>query len=218
VTPLPPLIERAIELAAEWHEGTYRKSRWRAAPFEPPPEVILDVPVMAHVTAVAMAVQRAGWPDRVVAAAFLHDVLEDRNRFGDAMPREKLVAEVGVEVADLVAVVSEPKRDADGRPLPWRSRKDAYLSQLRAGPDEAAAVSLADKIHNAWTMNESLGAGVPIFAAAPGRRALSAGPDQQAWFLRAVLDSAGRRRDDRLAGLRSQLETEIARFERAAGL
>ena len=211
--PLEPLVERAIELAAEWHEGTYRKNRWRAAPFEPPPEVVLDVPVMVHVTAVAFAVERAGWPDEVVAAAFLHDVLEDRNRFGDAMPRTMLSAEVGETVAALVDVVTEPKRDEAGNPLPWRRRKEAYLGQLADGPDEASAVSLADKLHNAWTMNESLRAGVDLFTPAPGRRALSEGPDAQVWFFRSVLRVASSRADPRLAGLRSQLEREVARFE-----
>jgi (p)ppGpp synthase/HD superfamily hydrolase len=211
--PLEPLVERAIELAAEWHEGTYRKSRWRAAPFEPPPEVVLDVPVMAHVTAVAFAVARAGWPDEVVAAAFLHDVLEDRNRFGDAMPRAMLSAEVGEAVAALVDVVTEPKRDDAGSPLPWRRRKEAYLGQLEEGPDEASAISLADKLHNAWTMNESLRAGVDLFTAAPGRRALSEGPAAQVWFFRSVLTVTSARADPRLVGLRTQLEREVSRFE-----
>jgi (p)ppGpp synthase/HD superfamily hydrolase len=214
--PLPEIIERAVELAAEWHEGTYRKSRWRQAPFEPPPEVVLQVPVMAHVTAVALAVQRTGWPDHVVAAAFLHDVLEDRNRFGDAMPRDMLVAEVGEEVAALVEVVSEPRRDAAGRPLPWRMRKDSYLAQLQRGPAEATAISLADKIHNAWTMNESLAAGVDIFEDAPGRRALSEGPAAQLWFFRSVLGATDRP-DPRMAALRIQLEQQVARFEQLIG-
>ncbi len=215
--PLPALLERAIELAAEWHEGTYRKGRWRSEPFDPPPEVLLRVPVMAHVTAVALAVQRAGWPDEAVAAAFLHDVLEDRNRFGDAMPREMLTAEVGEAVARLVDVVSEPKRDAAGVPLRWRDRKDAYLVQIEQGPDEAVAISLADKLHNAWTMNESMAAGVDLFTDAPGRRALSEGPTAQVWFFRSVLAVTSVREDRRLAPLRAQLGQEVARFEVLVG-
>jgi hypothetical protein len=169
---------------------------------------------MAHVTTVAMTVQRAGWPDEAVAAAFLHDVLEDRNRFGDAMPRDMLIAEVGEHVAALVAVVSEPKRDAHGKPLSWRPRKDAYLRQIEAGPDDAVAISLADKLHNAWTMNESLAAGVDLFTDTPDRRALSEGPEAQVWFFRAVMSATSSRSDPRLAGLRTQLEAEVSRFER----
>jgi (p)ppGpp synthase/HD superfamily hydrolase len=209
-----PLIERAIELSAEWHEGTYRKSRWRDEPFEPPPDVLLHIPVMAHVTAVAFTVQRAGWEDEVVAAAFLHDVLEDGNRFRQGMPAGQLAALVGEDVTALVAAVTEPKRDAAGNPLPWRVRKDAYLEALAAGPPGAAAISLADKLHNAWTMNESFAAGIDVFTAAPGRRALSAGPERQRWFFHAVLAATRRHDDPRLAPMRARLEEEVARFER----
>ncbi len=220
--PFSPLVERAVELAAEWHEGTYRKGRWRPAPFAPPPEVeaavALQIPVMAHVTAVALAVQRAGWDDTTVAAAFLHDALEDRNRWGVGLTREALEAEVGPAVVRLVEVVTEPKRGADGHLLPWRPRKETYVAQLAAGPPEAAAISLADKLHNAWTMAEALAAGVDIFADAPGRRALTAGPAEQAWFLRAVRAATAHHPDPRLDALRAQLGEEVVRFERAAGL
>ena len=67
-------------------------------------------------------------------------------------------------------------------------------------------------------MAEALAAGVDIFADAPGRRALSAGPAEQAWFLRAVLAATARHADLRLGALRAQLDAEVARFERAAGL
>jgi hypothetical protein len=219
--PFSPLVERAVELAAEWHEGTYRKSRWRPAPFEPPRdasdgsvESALQIPVMAHVTSVALAVQRAGWGDEAVAAAFLHDVLEDRNRFGGALPRERLAAEVGEAVARLVEVVTEPKRDAAGAPLPWRARKAAYVAQVAAGPPEAAAVSLADKLHNAWTMNEALRAGIDIYTSEGSRRGLSAGPEAQLWFFHAVSQAVSNHADPRLCPLRVQLSAEVERFAR----
>jgi (p)ppGpp synthase/HD superfamily hydrolase len=214
-TLFSPLIERAIELSAEWHDQTYRKSRWRNEPFEPPPNVVLHVPMMAHVTAVALTVQRAGWEDEVVAAAFLHDVLEDANRFRQGMLPEQLAALVGEDVVALVAAVTEPKRDDAGNPLPWRVRKEAYLAALAAGPPGAAAISLADKLHNAWTMCEGLAASVDIFSPTPYRRALSAGPEAQRWFLRAVLDVTCRHADPRLEPMRARLDEEIARFEQA---
>jgi hypothetical protein len=212
-----PLVERAIELSAEWHDQTYRKSRWREEPFEPPPAVVLHVPMMAHVTAVALTVQRAGWEDAVVAAAFLHDVLEDVNRFQHGMPPARLAALVGEEVVALVAAVTEPKKDDAGRPLPWRVRKEAYLASLAAGPPGASAISLADKLHNAWTMAESLAAGIDVFTPGPHRRALSAGPEAQRWFFRAVLDTTRRHDDPRLEPMRARLDEEIVRFEQLTG-
>ena len=35
-----PLVEQAIELAAQWHDSTYRKSRWRDPAFDLPEEAV----------------------------------------------------------------------------------------------------------------------------------------------------------------------------------
>ncbi|MEP0549158.1 MAG: HD domain-containing protein [Rhodothermales bacterium] len=215
MTPLfSPLVERAIELAAEWHDRTYRKSRWRAHPFDPPPEVALRIPVMAHLTAVALTVQRAGWDDETVAAAFLHDALEDGNQFRHTLTFERLADLVGEGVAERVLGVTEPQRGPDGKHLPWRVRKDAYVETLRAATPEVAAISLADKLHNAWTMNQGIQSGVNIFADGPTNRKLSAGPDEQRWFFRTVLDTSEAFIDPRLDPMRERLRQEIERFER----
>ena len=216
MTLFSPLVEHAIETAAEWHDGTYRKGRWTDSCIDGALEVG-RVPTMAHVTTVALTVQRAGWGDAAVAAAFLHDALEDANRHRESMPRATLVARVGEEVVRIVEAVSEPKRDADGEPLPWRRRKNVYLERLAAGPLEAAAVSLADKLHNAYAMASSLEAGIDIFCDGPGRRGLSAGAEDQLWFFRSVHEVSRGHHDDRLAPMRSRLEAEVRRFEDAAG-
>ncbi len=213
-----PLVERAIEVAAEWHDGTYRKGRWSDPCVRDPGGTPSRVPAMAHVTAVAMTVQRAGWGDDAVAAAFLHDALEDANRHGDALARATLVGLVGETVTRIVEAVSEPKRDADGDWLPWRVRKEAYLATLAAGPVEAVAVSLADKLHNAFSMASSLECGIDIFTSAPGRRGLSAGPEDQRWFFEAVLAESRSADDARLVPMRARVRDEIDRFTRAAGL
>lgn len=217
MTPLfSSLIERAIELAAEWHDQTYRKSRWREHPFEPPAESVLRIPVMAHLTAVAMTVQRAGWDDETVAAAFLHDVLEDDNRFEHTMTVRSLAILVGENVAERVQGVTEPKRDPDGSFLPWRVRKEAYIDTLRGASAEAVAISLADKLHNVWTMNQALQEGIDIFSDDPPRRGLSAGPAEQLWFFRAVLDASDAHDDPRLEPMRERLREEVERFTRLA--
>ena len=216
--PFSPLIERAIELAAEWHDGTYRKSRWRDAAFEVPEGERLRVPVMAHVTAVAMTVQRAGWDEATVAAAFLHDAVEDANRFGGALRRDVLAERLGENVAARVMDVTEAKRDADGRPRKWKERKEGYVAHLETAPPESAAISLADKLHNLWTINEGLRRGLDVFTSEPGRRGLSAGPEEQIWFHRAVLDATRHHADARLDGLRERLAEEVRRFEKLAGI
>ena len=209
-----PLVERAIELSAEWHDQTYRKSRWREYVYDPPPETALQIPVMAHVTAVALMVQRAGWDDATVAAAFLHDVIEDRNRFRDTLTVERLTALMGEAVVQRVLAVTEPKHDAHGAALPWRVRKDAYLAGLRGATPEAAAISLADKLHNAWTMNQALEAGLDIFTDGPAHRGLTAGPAEQLWFFESVLAASASHDDPRLEPMRARLIEEVTRFER----
>ena len=213
-----PLVERAVGIAAEWHDGTYRKGRWRASCVAPPDGSEPRVPAMAHVTTVALTVQRAGWGDEAVAAAFLHDALEDADRYGQSLGRDRLAALVGEAVVRIVEAVSEPKRDAEGAWLPWRVRKETYLARLAAGPAEAAAVSLADKLHNAYSMASSLGCGIDIFTDGPGRRALSAGPESQLWFFQAALDATRRHNDGRLVPMRERLAAEVERFAEVAGL
>ena len=216
--PFSALLERAVELAAEWHDGTYRKGRWRPPVFALPDAAPVEVPMMAHLMTVALTVQRAGYDDEVVAAALLHDSVEDANRAGERLRVEALYAAVGGRVVELVLAVTEPKEDAAGAPLPWTARKEAYVAALRAHGPEAAAISLADKLHNLWTTNEGLAAGIDVFRSAPDRRGLSAGPEQQRWYYDAVLAATAHHADPRLVDLRAGVEGELARFERLTGL
>lgn len=208
-----PLIEQAIELSAQWHDQTYRKKRWREAAFDIPAHVILRVPVSAHVTAVALTVQRAGWDDATVAAAFLHDVLEDANRFGRQMRERELLEALGEEVIERVRAVTEEQFDENDDPIRWKTRKEAYVDQIRHASAEAAAISLADKLHNLWSINQGLARGVDVFVRDEQGRGLSAGAEEQLWFYAAVLEATRVHDDDRLIPLRERLAGEIQRFE-----
>ncbi|PSQ96322.1 MAG: phosphohydrolase [Bacteroidetes bacterium SW_11_64_17] len=205
-----PLVEHAIELSAQWHDGTYRKSVWRDPAFEVPEGERIQVPVIAHLAAVASIVRRAGWGEAVVAAAYLHDAIEDMNEHGQRLGRKQLRDAVGAEVARLVAEVSEQKLDDVGEMRPWRDRKEGYLEGLRTGSSEAVAISLADKIHNLWSITQSLNSGENIFAA------LSGDAEAQHWFHRAVLEASRVHDDPRLAPMRERLRQEIERFRRVA--
>ena len=210
-----PLVEHAIELSAQWHDQTYRKGRWREPAFEVPADETHQVPVTAHLTATAMIVQRAGWREEAVAAAFLHDVLEDVNRYNDRMVHEQLRRHVGEDVTDLVDAVTERKRDAEGRPRAWRLRKEEYLDHLEEASPAAMAISLADKMHNLWTMNQSMEQGVSIFKDSENHKGLNAGPEEQRWFFQAVLEVAREHEDEdkRLVPMRAHLEEELDRFK-----
>jgi (p)ppGpp synthase/HD superfamily hydrolase len=213
-----PLVEQAAELAAEWHDGTYRKGRWRPPAFDLPAGLLPRIPMIAHVATVALTVLRAGFDDEVVAAAYLHDTVEDANASGAQMRASVLRERFGARVAELVLAVSEPVAPPGSPGLEWQQRKDGYLSALRAGPPEASAISLADKLHNLWTTNESLTSGVDVFTSTPSRRGLSAGPDRQRWFYHAVLQTTEQHQDERLDALRAELRAQLERFDRLTGL
>jgi (p)ppGpp synthase/HD superfamily hydrolase len=163
--------------------------------------------VIAHLAAVASIVHRAGWDEVTVAAAYLHDTIEDMNQHGQRLRRKQLREAVGPEVAKLVNQVSEQKLDDAGAMRPWRDRKEDYLESVRTGPPEAAAISLADKIHNLWSINQSLEADDNILDV------LSGDAEAQLWFHRAVLEASEQHSDPRLAPMRERLRQEIARFE-----
>lgn len=210
--PFSPLVEKAIEIAAVWHDQTYRKGRWREEPFESPSEDVLHIPVMAHLTSVGMTLQRAGWDEHTVAAGFLHDMIEDANRFRQRMSFERLRDLIGPEVARRVRAVSETKTDEDGTMRSWRTRKDEYLRKLMSGSPEAIAISLADKIHNLWTMNQALAEGIDVFEGDEEHRPLSEGPSEQYWFYRSVWQVSRLCDEARLVPLRDRLERELVRF------
>jgi len=212
--PFDPLLERAIELASAWHSGTLRKGRWRDPAYNQADGTGAGVPVMAHLTTVALTVQRAGWPSPVVASAFLHDILEDPNQEGARMQPETLVDRMGTEVAALVEAVTEEMYDSGGRKRPWRARKEEYIEHLSSAPAEAVAISLADKLHNLWTINQSLEAGLPVFGGGAGHRGLSAGPAEQVWFFEALLVATADHTDERLEPIRRQLNEELERFRK----
>lgn len=214
VSGFSPLVEHAIELAAEWHDQTYRKGRWREAAFAFPEDDYLRTPVMAHLTTVALSVQRTGWDDVTVAAAFLHDCLEDRNRFRTRWTYNGLCEAIGKEVADLVGEVTEPRLTAGGEKLSWEGKKMGYVANLRRGSARAAAISLADKHHNLWNINQTVGQGINVFKTSDKRRALSAGPEPQHKFYQAVLHATLHHEEVRLTPLRETLQAEIDRFGR----
>ncbi|HEX7072158.1 MAG TPA: HD domain-containing protein [Rhodothermales bacterium] len=214
--PFDPLIEHAIELSAQWHDRTYRKGAWRDEPFEPADENGIPIPVMAHVTTVAITLARAGWDAATVAAAFLHDVLEDEDRHGRRLAVEHLRKAVGDRVTDLVVNVTETKNDESGRKRDWRARKEGYLDRLAAAPDEAVAISLADKLHNLWSINRALERGIDVFVSTPQRRALTGGPTEQLWFNEAARALAEGRDDERLRPIMRQFDEELATFRRLA--
>jgi (p)ppGpp synthase/HD superfamily hydrolase len=92
-------------------------------------------PYAAHAARVAMIIAaRFGVTDEaVLAAAFLHDTIEDCGT-----DREDIVELCGETVASYVAAMTKDMR------LPEPEREAAYDAQLAAGPWQARLIKLAD--------------------------------------------------------------------------
>ncbi len=95
-------------------------------------------PYMAHPLEVARLVVDHGGNRTQVAAAFLHDVLEDTETAGTTIEDR-----FGPEVAALVAALSDDPAIAD-----YEARKAALREQVEAAGAEAQQIYAADKLAN----------------------------------------------------------------------
>lgn len=134
------LVLRAMRLAEYAHRTRPKGPHLRKGPdgSDRPPYFI-------HLAEVGWMLQEAGLDAETVAAGFLHDIVEDCE-----YTRERLAREIGNErVADLVAWVSETKKDAQGAKISWEERNRSYRERLaHEAPPEALALSCADKTAN----------------------------------------------------------------------
>lgn len=131
-----PEIKKAIQFAARKHHGQMRLEK------EP-------LPYVTHLFSAALLVAETGASDDIVIATLLHDTLEDTDT-----TREEIVEAFNEHVVTLVEAVSEPK-EADGKKLSWRERKERYLAQIEAASTDALLISIADKIDNLESRIES---------------------------------------------------------------
>jgi len=133
-----PLARAAVDFASERHAGQRRAADGA--------EFIL------HPIEVAALLERAHYPDHVVAAAVLHDVLEDTDA-----ERAELEARFGLEVADLVALVSDDVTIEDEE-----RRKDEVRERVRRAGGFASAVYAADKISKVRELRGLIHAGLDV--------------------------------------------------------
>jgi len=134
-----PLVLRARDLAKLAHQ--YQLRRGNGAPY------------FTHLEAVALLLSQHGYHhDHTLAAAYLHDLVEDQPRFAprmqQVMPRR---------VVDLVTVLSERKLDAQGRKRPKAERFAEYLAALGCASETTRAaipISCADRLHNMLSIIE----------------------------------------------------------------
>jgi hypothetical protein len=117
-----PLVRHAYEFAARAHDGQRRKD---------------GQAFITHPVRVARLLARRGYDDEVLAAALLHDVVEET-----PVALEEVRAAFGDRVGGLVAAVTE------NLALPFDERKRDYRERVRCGPPTARAICAADKVCN----------------------------------------------------------------------
>src|SRR5579859_3041232 len=123
-------IVEAVALASKLHSQQRKKK-----------SIVPDIPYLGHLMEVAGIVQSNGGDETTVAAALLHDAIEDQG----VEAREHIRAQLGQPVLDIVEACTES--ETFPKP-PWRERKEAYLKLVGAASLPALLVMVADKLQN----------------------------------------------------------------------
>ncbi|GAA2890801.1 RelA/SpoT family protein [Microbacterium esteraromaticum] len=124
-----PIIERAYRVAREKHEGQFRQS---------------GEPYITHPLAVAQILAELGLGPRAIAAALLHDTVEDT---GYALT--ELTAEFGDEVAMLVDGVTKLDKVKYGESAQAETVRKMIVAMSK--DIRVLLIKLADRLHNART-------------------------------------------------------------------
>jgi len=124
-----PLVRAALEKARTAHEGQVRNGSG-------------GMPYVEHPMRVASLLDEHEYRQEVLAAALLHDVVEDSET-----TLEELRAEFGDEVAGLVGALTDDE-SIDS----YRERKAEHRERVAAADGEAMAIYGADKLTNTSTL------------------------------------------------------------------
>ena len=159
------LVSEAIAFAVKAHDGMRRKKS--------------EVPYILHPMEAAVIVGTMSEDQCLIAAAALHDVVEDAG-----VSIEEIEERFGGRVRELVASETEDKR-ADLPPADtWRIRKEETLSVLKNTEDLGVLmVWMGDKLANMraiysdWKMEGD----------AMWQRFNQKDPEEQAWYYRSIV-------------------------------
>lgn len=123
------VLDEAIAFAVKAHAGQFRKGT--------------EVPYILHPMEAAAIVGTMTNDAEIIAAAVLHDVVEDTDTTVD-----EIVRLFGRRIGGLVASESENKREDLPAESTWKIRKQATLDHLQTVPLDIKMVTLGDKLSN----------------------------------------------------------------------
>lgn len=119
------LFDRATKFAVNAHHGVERRGK--------------NFPYILHPMEAANIVSTITTDPELLAAAILHDTVEDTD-----VTFEQIRDEFGERVAHLVQHETCPLPKSD----PWRNRKQAQINLIAASPYESKVVAMGDKLSN----------------------------------------------------------------------
>jgi (p)ppGpp synthase/HD superfamily hydrolase len=126
------LERRALAFATEAHASIDHRRKYTSEPY------------IVHPVAVAELVKSVPHTPEMVAAALLHDVVEDT-----PVTIEQIAAEFGPIVAELVDWLTDVSRPSDGNRA---VRKNIDLQHTAKAPPAAKTIKLADLVDNTLTI------------------------------------------------------------------
>ena len=124
-----PTVRDALDTARRAHAGQVRNGSG-------------GMPYIEHPRTVAALLDQHGYGEQVLAAALLHDVVEDSET-----TLEELREQFGEPIAGLVATLSDDESIDD-----YAERKREHRGRVAAADGEALAIYGADKLTNATTL------------------------------------------------------------------
>jgi (p)ppGpp synthase/HD superfamily hydrolase len=127
------VIARALAKATEAHAGQIRNGSG-------------GLPYIEHPRMVAATLAARGYGEQALAAALLHDVVEDSDT-----TVEDLREEFGETIAELVATLSDDQSIAS-----YRERKDEHRGRVADVDGDALAIYAADKLTNMTTLHTAI--------------------------------------------------------------
>jgi (p)ppGpp synthase/HD superfamily hydrolase len=130
---------------------------------------------------------RFGASDEVLAAAALHDYLEDVPDPDGAQRIREITSD---EVLDLVLAVTEDKRPGRRREETWELRKQEQIAEIESMSRDAVLIKGADVLHNLMSLDFDLNeASDPQLV----WNRFNAPRDQQLWYFSSTLDAIRQR-------------------------
>jgi myo-inositol-1(or 4)-monophosphatase len=168
------LVSEAITFAAKAHDGMRRKKS--------------DAPYILHPMEAAVIVGTMTDDQNLIAAAALHDVVEDAN-----ITIHEIEERFGKRVRELVESETEDKREERPPAETWRIRKEESLAVLKNTDDLGVLmVWLGDKLANMRAIYRDF----KVEGNAMWQRFNQKDASEQAWYYRSIVKLTERLSDN----------------------